>query len=78
MQYNKKEDEVSFHLDRTKEAATTLLRSIVDNPMLSAEEQCTLLVKLARHHQEIVSVIGGSVIAGQAMSLAGLASLDEQ
>lgn len=78
MYFNDKEKEIHFHVDRSTEAATTLLKSIVENPRLDAEQQFSLLVKLARHHQDIVAQIGGSMIAGQSMFLAGLASPDER
>ena len=77
MQYDRKEKEVHFHLDRSKEASNTMVKSIVDNPQLSAAEQCSLLIKLARHHEQIVNLIGGSLSTGESMSATDLTCLED-
>jgi hypothetical protein len=54
---SKKEKEVRFYLDRTKESAITAIRSITSDPRLTAEESMKLLFEISELHQKVVALI---------------------
>jgi len=54
---SRKDQEVQFYLDRSKESVITILKSIVDNPRLSDSEQFQAMHTLASHHFAIAQLI---------------------
>lgn len=55
--WSEREEQVRFHYDRARESSVRLIKSIVNNPRLSAEEQLDLLVRIAEGHKAISDFI---------------------
>ncbi len=53
MRDQRKNEEVQFYLDRTIDSAVMIMRSILNNPRLGAEEQVEALNRIAEFHGSI-------------------------
>ena len=58
-------EEVQFYLDRSQEAFITVLKSITDNPRLSAEERINYLRAIFNHHTAFSTFIEETVLNGK-------------
>ncbi|MCB0354638.1 MAG: hypothetical protein KDD64_13975 [Bdellovibrionales bacterium] len=78
MSYQTKEQELQFHLDRTRDSALQMLRSIVNNPTLQPDQQLALLHSLSTKHFDISRFIELTIRAGIDQGLRELHSLATQ
>ena len=52
-----KEQEVEFYLDRSREAAITIIKSVASDPRLREEEAMKMLFSIAKQHRQICELI---------------------
>lgn len=65
MTNSKKIQEVQFYLDRSQDSLLAVLRSIVGNPRLQADERLTALKMMGDFHHEVADFIWQKICEGE-------------
>ena len=58
--------EVQFYLDRSQDSLLSVLRSIIGNPRLQADERLTALKMMGDFHHEVANFIWQKISEGEA------------
>lgn len=70
MTHSKKLQEVQFYLDRSQDSLLLVLRSIVGNPRLQADERLTALKMMGDFHHEVANFIWQKICEGESKGYA--------
>lgn len=70
MTKNQKIQEVQFYLDRSQDSLLTVLRSIIGNPRLQADERLTALKMMGDFHHEVADFIWQKICEGESKGYA--------
>lgn len=70
MTNSKKIQEVQFYLDRSQDSLLSVLRSIIGNPRLQADERLTALKMMGDFHQEVADFIWQKICEGESKGYA--------
>jgi hypothetical protein len=62
---SEKIQEVQFYLDRSQDSLLAVLRSIVGNPRLQADERLTALKMMGDFHHEVADFIWQKICEGE-------------
>ena len=65
MTNSEKIQEVQFYLDRSQDSLLAVLRSIVGNPRLQADERLTALKMMGDFHHEVADFIWQKICEGE-------------
>ncbi len=62
--------EVQFYLDRSQDSLLTVLRSIIGNPRLQADERLTALKMMGDFHHQVADFIWQKICEGESKGYA--------